>query len=150
MRNLVLGALLLLPWVAVSAADVEDTPETRMAAAQKYLAATDFSNLMDAGIRAGLQGVPEDKKDELFVLTKRHLDYERVAKLATAAMVKNFTTRELNALAAFYGSPDGKSALAKFPAYLGDVMPALMVEVQRVVAEIKAELEAQGQRPTGT
>jgi hypothetical protein len=150
MRYLVLGTLLLLPLLAASAADVDDTPYTRMAAAQKYLAATDFANLMDAGIRVGLQGAPDDKKEELFAMTKRHLDYERVTNLALAAMVKNFTTKELNALAAFYGSPEGKSALAKYPAYMSDVMPALMAEVQRVTAEIKAELEAKGHSSTGT
>lgn len=60
MRYFILGTLLLFPLIDASAADVDDTPDTRMAAAQKYLAATDFTNLMDAGIRAGLLGAPND------------------------------------------------------------------------------------------
>ena len=149
-RRLVLATFSVLLAVAAAAAIIEDSPDTRLAAAEKYLAVADFPKLMDESIRAALQSAPEDKKEELFALAKRHIDYERVTKLALAAMVKNFTTQELNALAAFYGSPEGKSALAKFPAYLGDVMPVLQVELKNAEAGIKAELDATSHASTGT
>jgi hypothetical protein len=149
-RRLVLGTIIMLFAVAAAAADVDDTPDTRMAAAEKYLLANDFTKLMDGALRAGLQGAPEDQKEDLFALAKRHLDYERLSKLMLAAMVKNFTTKELNAMAVFYGSPEGQSALAKLPAYLGDVMPVLQSEIQRTIADIRAELEAKHRSPTGT
>ena len=150
MRLLVLGTIAMLFAVTVAAADVDDTPGSRMAAAQKYLVALDFAKLMDGALRAGLQGAPEDKKEELFALAKRHLDYERVSELMVAAMVKNFTTKEINAMVVFYGSPEGQSALAKMPAYMGDVMPVIQSEVQRTVTAIQAEIEAKHRSPTGT
>lgn len=145
-----LGFFCLFVALGIPAADIDDTPATRMAAAQKYFEAMDFTALMDGSLRAGLQGVPEEKKGELFALTKKHLDYGRLTQLALAAMVKNFTTKELNALAAFYGSPEGKSAIAKYPAYLGDILPPLQVELQRAIADIKADIAAKDHSATGT
>jgi hypothetical protein len=150
MRLGVLGTLALLLAVGVQAAEIDDTPATRMAAAHKYLAATDFVTLMDGSIRAGMRGAPDDKKEELFALAKRHIDYERIENICLGAMVKNFTTKELDAMAAFYGSPEGRSAMAKLPAYLGDIMPVLQAEIQRTLAEIKAEVDANSHRSTGT
>jgi hypothetical protein len=66
------------------------------------------------------------------------------------AMVKNFTADELNALADFYGSPVGKSAMAKFPGYLGDVMPGLLAEMRRAGAEISQEAETKRNSHSGT
>lgn len=53
-------------------------------------------------------------------------------------MLKTFTTDELNALADFYASKDGASAMKKFGAYMGDIMPSLMQEIQRAAQELQA------------
>ena len=55
----------------------------------------------------------------------------------TDAMVKNFTTEELKALADFYGSPVGKSAMQKFGAYMADIMSLVQAEI--IKAAGKAE-----------
>jgi hypothetical protein len=150
MRPLVLGTIIMLFAAAAVAAEVDDTPDTRMAAAEKYLEAVDYTKLMDGALRAGLQGAPEGQREELFALAKKHFDYERLGKLMLAGMVKNFTTKELNAMAVFYGSPEGQSALAKLPAYWSDVMPVLQAEIQKTIADIRAEFEAKRHSPTGT
>ena len=150
MRRLILATIATFFAVAAAAADVDDTPDTRMAAAQKYVVALDFTKLMDGALRAGLQGAPDDQKEEFFALAKKHIDYDRMSKLMVAAMVKNFTTKELNAMVVFYGSPEGQSAMAKMPAYMSDVMPVIQSEIQRTLVGIQAELEAKHRAPTGT
>jgi hypothetical protein len=59
----------------------------------------------------------------------KELDIVALTKAMTDAMVKHFTTDELKALADFYGSPVGKSAMQKFGAYMAEVMPAIQSEV---------------------
>jgi hypothetical protein len=56
-------------------------------------------------------------------------------------MVKHFSAEELKALADFYGSPVGKSAMSKFGAYMADVMPAIQAEM------IKAQAKTNQSKP---
>ena len=56
------------------------------------------------------------------------VDIAALSKAMIDAMVKNFTTEELKALADFYGSPVGKSAMQKFGAYMADIMPVVQAE----------------------
>ena len=64
----------------------------------------------------------------------------------TDAMVKHFTTEELKALADFYGSPVGKSAMQKFGAYMADVMPAIQAEMQKAQAKLNQSAPNQSPR----
>ena len=50
---------------------------------------------------------------------------------STAAMLKTYSTEEINALADFYSSPYGASAMAKFGAYMSEIMPPTTIEIQR-------------------
>jgi hypothetical protein len=63
------------------------------------------------------------------------------------AMVKHFTADELKALADFYGSPVGKSAMNKIGVYTADIMPAIQAEILKAQAEaFKAQVEANRQK----
>jgi len=106
---------------------------------------------MDASLRAGVATLPEDKRDAALALAKAHIHFEDLTAVTTAALVKNFTTDELNAMANFYGSEEGQSILAKFPTYMAEVMPAILAEVRRAVAEMKTEMQiSRDERKTGT
>jgi hypothetical protein len=122
-----------------------------MAAAKRCYVAMDKDKLMDETLRATVARLPEDKRDEVFALAKAHLRTDELSAIATAAMVKNFNTDELNAMANFYGSPEGKSILAKYPAYIAEVMPAMLAEIQREVREMQVEIQnRRDTRKTGT
>ena len=54
-------------------------------------------------------------------------------------MIDTFTADELNALADFYGSKHGNSAMQKFGRYMGQVVPAVQAELQRCFQQIVAE-----------
>jgi hypothetical protein len=75
----------------------------------------------------------------------KHLDLGRVTAAIKAAMIKTFTADELKALADFYGSDVGKSAMAKMGTYMSEVMPATMNEVQSAL--VKAQGEAHRDHP---
>ena len=106
---------------------------------------------MDETLRAYVARLPADKRDEVFALAKAHLDTEALAAISLAGMVKNFNTDELNAMAEFYGSPEGKSILAKYPTYIAEVMPQILAEVKREIDEIQTEVQNRHDtRKTGT
>ena len=55
--------------------------------------------------------IPADQREQFKKLMTTQVDIAASSKAMIDAMVKNFTTKELKALADFYGSPVGKSAM---------------------------------------
>jgi hypothetical protein len=127
---------------AVSAADMVDTPAARKEAAERYMRVADFRTLMDASLEAGVLSLPAEKRAEVVALAKKHIRYDVLEALVLSAMIKNFTTIELDALARFYGSPEGRSAMAKFGTYMADAMPILQTEMVRAVTAMQEEVSA--------
>jgi hypothetical protein len=113
-----------------------DTPETRLKEAERYLQVSppkalfeDMADKMDAT-------VPADQREQFKKVMTTQVDFAALSKAMTDAMVKNFTTEELKALADFYGSPVGKSAMQKFGAYMADIMPVLQAEIMKAAAKV--------------
>ncbi len=129
----VLTAALLLPLSAALAA--EDTPQTREKEVERYLQAVSPQTLMDEMTKKIAQTLPAPQQEQFKVLMTKHLDINRVVSLMRASIVKTFTTEEIHALADFYNSPVGKSATAKMPVYMAEVMPALILEMQTAAAK---------------
>lgn len=150
MRFLALTLIAACGATVVCAADVVDSQEARVAAAKRYFEVSDFQHLLEESIRAGAASQDPKRADEVVQAVMRHLHTDVLAHIMLNAMVKNFTADELNALADFYGSPAGKSAMAKFPKYMADAMPPVMAEVQRTAKEILAEAKAKREAGTGT
>ena len=63
------------------------------------------------------------------------IDIDAVTKVMRQAMIKNFSAGELKALADFYGSPAGKSAMKNFSTYMVDVLPGLQEEILKAMAK---------------
>jgi hypothetical protein len=70
----------------------------------------------------------------------KHLDFDAITKAMRAAMMKTFTADELTALADFYSSAVGKSAMAKMGDYMSELMPVMMVEVAKAQGSVQQEL----------
>src|SRR5262249_59173873 len=80
--------------------------------------------------------LPPDQRDQFKKLITSQLDITALTKAMTDSMVKHFTTEELKALADFYGSPVGKSAMQKFGAYMADIIPTLEAEIIKNQAKV--------------
>jgi hypothetical protein len=150
MRLLMLILIAVCAGDAVFAADTPDSAEARVAAAKRYYEASDFPHLLEASIRAGAAASDPQHADAIAELVMKHIRTEAFADISLNAMVKTFTADELNALADFYGSPVGKSAMSKMPTYLATAMPPLMAEVQRVESEVVEEVRSKRAASTGT
>ncbi|MFL6416509.1 MAG: DUF2059 domain-containing protein [Bryobacteraceae bacterium] len=108
-----------------------DTPETRRKEAERYLQATPPKAMFEDMADKMAANVPADQREQFKQMMTSNLDIVALTKAMTDAMVKHFTTEELKALADFYGSPVGKSAMHKFGAYMADIMPAIQSEMMK-------------------
>jgi hypothetical protein len=116
----------------------QDTQETRQAAMERYLRAVPIAKVMEDTYLEMAKQVPPERRDEFVSAMRKHISVEKMEEIARRAMLKTFTTDEMNALADFYSSEHGASAMRKFGAYMSDVMPPLTQEVQRAVQELQA------------
>ncbi len=148
MKQQILKSALLITICLQSASVVAatDTPETRRREAERYLQATPpkamFEDMADK-MAANLPAAEREKFKQTLI---SQLDIPALTKAMTDAMVKHFTTEELKALADFYGSPVGKSAMQKFGAYMAEVMPTMEAEIMKAQAKANPSLPNQSPR----
>jgi hypothetical protein len=129
LRALALPALLLVSLHAMA----EDSQEERTAAARRYLDAAQMDKLTDDMVNGLAKGFPAEQRDKFLEFMHNAVRPEVLEQAAMTSMVKVFTADELNALADFYGSPVGKSAMGKFGVYMADVMPVIQQEMFRAL-----------------
>ena len=134
------GMLVITPHIALGG-DLPDTYGNRLAAAERYLQVASMKDMMRDMIVETAKNLPEKVGGAYVSLMNKHIRIEILERAALASMAKHFTVDELNALADFYGSKEGRSAMKKFGAYMGDVMPVIQQEMGRVQTEIKADIE---------
>ena len=67
----------------------------------------------------------------------KELDVTKLSNAMRNSMVARFTVGEIDALADFYGSPEGKSVMKKLGLYMADVMPVIEAETMRAVERVK-------------
>jgi hypothetical protein len=123
-----------------------DTPETRRHEAERYLQVTPPKALFDDMADKMAANLPPDQREQFKRVMTTQLDIAALSKAMIDAMVKTFTTDELKALADFYGSPVGKSAMQKFGTYMADIMPVMQAEIMKASAKLNQSLPNQSPR----
>ncbi len=143
MRTLVLVCLWALAYPAAAqtkpVASVADSPANRLAAAKRYLKAVPPMEMVQESVDQLSARLPEDRREEFKQALAKVLQSERIEKITLDAITKHFTVREINALAAFYGSPEGRSITKKFSTYMADVMPSIQEELSKVLGDIHGD-----------
>lgn len=114
---------------------LENTEANRLAQGNRYLEATPPTEMISDMAKNMAQSMPEAKRAEFIEVMTKRLDLTSLRKTMLNSMVKHFTADELKALADFYGSPIGKSAMKKFGPYMSDVMPKIQQEVMKAFAD---------------
>lgn len=133
-----LSAAVLLAAAACALAQDNDTVAAREAAMERYMRAVPTSKMLEDTYTEIAKQLPPDQRAKFIADMRRVVKVETIERLAKASMIKHFTADELNALADFYSSRHGASAMSKFGVYMADVMPPLMLEIQRAVQELQA------------
>jgi len=143
-KLVLLLVLTLSAWSSVFSGP--DTPETRRHEAERYLQASPPKALFEDMADKMAANLPPDQREQFKRVMTTQLDIAALTQAMIDAMVKNFTTDELKALADFYGSPVGKSAMQKFGTYMADVMPAMQAEIIKAQAKMNQSLPNQSPR----
>jgi hypothetical protein len=92
-----------------------------------------------------------EKDRAAFLEVMGSADLEKAAsRITMEGLVKNFTVGELNAMVAFYGSPEGQSAAKKFGPLMAEVMPQIQQEVKKAIAETQKQPESKEQQKPKT
>ena len=125
------AAILLM--CAASAAFAADSPELRLAAANRYLSVVPMSKMLDDSFTELAKQQPAEQRAQYISFMHATVRADALERIAREAMVKVFTVDELNALADFYGSSHGASAMKKFGPYMGIIMPAVQQEVMQAM-----------------
>jgi hypothetical protein len=108
-----------------------DTPETRRREAERYLEAVPPKAMFEEMAEKMAVNFPPSEREKFKQTLTSQLNIPALAKAMSDALVKYFTTDELKALADFYGSPVGKSAMHKFADYMTELMPTIEREIRR-------------------
>jgi hypothetical protein len=93
----------------------------RRAAAEAYARVVDYSLLIEKAATRKASELPPAERDAFIAFIIKQVDFDMTRFYATSAMVELFEARELQALATFAATPEGRSALAKLPA-LGAIL----------------------------
>lgn len=131
---LALTALMLTPLAHAQGAEA-----ARQAAADRYLRAVPTAKMVNDTIAQLALQLPPEQRQKFAADLRVMIDVRKLEKISRDAMVKTFSVDELNALADFYESRHGASAMAKFGAYMGEVMPPMMREIQAGVERVQAQ-----------
>jgi hypothetical protein len=140
MKRLILVSLVLLTADNIFAESLADTPENRRQQAERYLQAVPPKKLVD-DIAKKIAG-SEARHDSAVQSLISQLDFDALKRAVTNLVVKHFTAEEIRALADFYGSPEGKSVMSKYPDYMAEMMPVVHAEIA------KAHARAAQSKPT--
>jgi hypothetical protein len=116
-----------------------DTYAERFSAATRYAKVADVRKMMSDTVVEAARQAPESNRKKIVDFLNANINMTYVENAVIAVMTKHFTADELNALAEFYGSVRGKSILAKFGPYMGDMMPIMQSEMVRVIEQAKKE-----------
>ena len=129
-----LVTIICLQSTALIAAD--DTMDTRRREAERYLQALPPKEMFADMAEKMAVNVPPPEREKFKQTLTSQLNIPALSRAMHDALVKYFTADELKALADFYGSPVGKSAMKKFPSYMAELMPKIEREIMKAQAKV--------------
>jgi hypothetical protein len=98
-----------------------DAQSDRRSAAEAYARVVDYPLLIEKAAARRAAELPAAEREAFIAFITREVDFDMTRFYAISAMVDLFEASELQALASFAATPEGRSALAKLPA-LGAVL----------------------------
>jgi hypothetical protein len=128
-----------------SVKSVPDNQENRTAAAKRYLEVMPVKDMLHGLANRVVQAIPEPRRKAFMEVMESPGMEQATTRITLDNLVKHFTVGELNVLVAFYGSPDGKSALKKLGPFMADVMSQIQQEVKKAMPETQTEPESKVQ-----
>lgn len=122
---LAVAMLALAPVGAAMAQGAGDTHGERVAAAQRLLKVQRMETMMMDIAEGMTSSLPPEQRQVFLEAFRQEYDIAALESAAMNALVKLFTAREIDAMATFYGSPEGQSIQRKMGSYMAEVQPVI-------------------------
>jgi hypothetical protein len=133
MKKSITAATVVLLLCAVALA-IEDTPANRGQQADRYLKAMPVKEMLDNMAAQMAKNLPAEQRQAVKNLLA-NLDVPALEKVMKESLLKHLTADELKAMADFYGSSVGKSAMKKLNVCMGDFVPAVQSQMMKAHAK---------------
>ncbi len=91
--------------------------------------------IITSSIEQFARRIPEARRQKFLELVNRLFREDWISSVARESLARHLTVQETDALARFYGSPEGQSIVKTFRRYMADVLPAIQQEMLRAVRE---------------
>lgn len=137
----------LLVALSSSPLRAEDTPVAAPVSAaemkERLRLAADFDDIrpvrtqINVDVQNMANRLPLAEREDFMKYVQVRLSYDKIEELSVQTMAKMFTVPELKAMIAYYGSPEGKSADAKVPAYRAVIVPEVAKHLDAAVMDAK-------------
>lgn len=114
----------------------EACSQEKVQAIGEYFRANPVEEVMEQTLAEYLKNVPERERALFAEIWKEVINVGELKRVMANLMCKHFTREEIEALAAFYGSPAGKSVMRKMPQYAGEFLPYQMEIMKKTIAKI--------------
>ncbi len=118
------------------AGDLPDTPESRIEAAKTYLQLVPVERMSDNVARNIMLLIPEEKRDLFRKGVSEGLVRANIEDIMVKIVAKHFTAAEIDAMTAFYGSPEGLAIQRKLAGYTADISLHVIPIIQKSVTEV--------------
>jgi hypothetical protein len=135
-RLFTLALLTCIGLQSIALAEENDTIDSRRHEAERYLQAAPPKEMFADMAEKMAVNVPPPEREKFKQTLTSELNVTAISRAMLEGLVRYFTTEELRALADFYGSPVGKSAMKKFPSYMADLMPTIEREITRAQTKV--------------
>lgn len=133
-RLIVVGAIVLALTLPTLPADAQGG---RRSAAEAYARVVDYGLLIENAATRRAAELPFQDREAFIAFVTRQVDFDMTRYYAINAMVDLFEAEELEALASFAATPEGRSALGKLPA-LGAILNPI---VERQISDAERRFE---------
>ena len=137
-RRILLAALLPVCLFAALAAagDRSDMPENRIEAAKTYLELVPVERMAENVARNIMLIIPEEKRELFRKGVSEGLAEAGIEDIMVKIVAKHFSASEIDAMTAFYGSPEGKAIERKLPGYTADISLHVIPIIRQSVTEV--------------
>ncbi len=137
-RRILFSVLLPVCLFAASAATGQqaDTPDSRVEAAKTYLELVPVERMADNVAGNVLLLIPEEKRDLFRKGVSEGLAEADIEGVMVKIVSKHFTKAEIDAMTAFYGSPEGQAIQRKMQGYMADISLHVIPIIRKSVTDV--------------
>lgn len=115
----------------------ESEAAAQLEAAKKYARIASVAGILQDAVNSLAKQVPPDQREAFLAAMLENIDVKRLERLMVESLNKQFTLKELNALADFYGTAEGKKILRKLGMVMSELQPEIQKELMSAIQKTK-------------